>query len=202
MKSKGITPRPITQITGDEEFNEVFFVDVEVPVENRLGGEGEGWKVAQTTLSSERGLTALELAERMRHAIWRLLEALRKGGHIGDTQFRREAVSVQIKIEALRAMVADSMKLAEVGREPIGAASMIKHFYAATLREFTQLGLRAQGMTGQLSSPLVLGAGYETGNWMFDFLNSYMWTIAGGTNEIQRNIISERVLLMPREKMS
>ena len=202
MKSKGVTPRPIKQITGDEEFNEVFLENVEVPVENRLGGEGEGWKVAQTTLSSERGLTILELAERMHRAIWRLLEALKVGGRAYDVQFRREAVTVQVKIEALRAMLSGFMARSAAGHEAVGDSSMIKHFYAETLRDFTHLGLRAEGLSGQFASPLILGAGHETGNWMFDFLNSYMWTIAGGTNEIQRNIISERLLRMPREKLS
>jgi len=202
MKSKGVTPRPIKQITGDEEFNEVFLEDVEVPVANRLGGEREGWKVAQTTLASERGLTILELVERMHRAVWRLLEALKAGGRVDDVQFRREAVTVQVKIEALRAMLSDFMARSAAGNEAVGDSSMIKHFYAETLRDFTHLGLRAEGLAGQFASPLVLGAGHETGNWMFDFLNSYMWTIAGGTNEIQRNIISERILMMPREKLS
>ncbi|MBN9062310.1 MAG: acyl-CoA dehydrogenase family protein [Rhizobiales bacterium] len=202
MKSKGVVPRPIRQITGDEEFNEVFLEDVEVPVENRLGEEGEGWKVAQTTLSSERGLTILELAERMNRALWRLMEALASHGRNTDAQFRREAVGVQLRIDALRAMLADFMARSEAGSELVGASSMIKHYYAQTLREFTQLGLRAQGLPGQEQSPMTLGGGHETGNWMVDFLNSYMWTIAGGTNEIQRTIISERVLKMPREKLS
>ena len=202
MKSKGITTRPIKQITGDEEFNEVFLEDVEIPVENRLGEEGEGWKVAQTTLSSERGLTILELAERMHRALWRLMDALSSQGRIVDAQFRRETVGVQLRIDALRAMLASFMAQSEAGSEPVGASSMIKHYYAQTLREFTQLGLRAQGIAGQIHSPITLGGGHETGNWMFDFMNSFMWTIAGGTNEIQRNIISERVLKMPREKLS
>lgn len=202
MKSEGIVTRPIRQITGDEEFSELFLQDVVIPVSNRLGAEGEGWKVAQTTLASERGLTILELAERMHRAVWRLLDAMNRTGRSGDAEFRRKATMVQIKIEALRALTGQMMRRAGKGEDAPGDSSFVKHFYAEVLREFTQLGLGVEGMHGLAKSPMVLGAGHETGNWMFDFLNSYMWTIAGGTNEIQRNIISERVLKMPREKTS
>lgn len=201
MRSPGVTVRPLTQISGDQEFSEIFLENVAVPVANRLGDEGQGWAVAQTTLASERGLTILELGERMNRAVWRLLAAMEESGRLADAQFRREAVAVQIRIEALRAMTSQFMGRAAEGREMVGDSSIIKHFYAEVLREFTQLGLRARGFAGQLREPLSLGAGHETGNWMFDFFNSYMWTIAGGTNEIQRNIISERVLGMPREKL-
>lgn len=76
MRSKGVTVRPIRQITGDEEFGEIFLDDVEVPVSNRLGAENEGWRVAQTTLTSERGITILELSERLHHARRRLAALL------------------------------------------------------------------------------------------------------------------------------
>jgi alkylation response protein AidB-like acyl-CoA dehydrogenase len=198
MRSGGIKIRPITQITGDEEFSEVFLDDVEIPVENRLGDEGEGWRVAQTTLASERGITILELTERMDRSMWRLAEALGPAG-LADDQFRRAAVIVQIRIKALRSAIArflmDSHSAAALGQ-----SSLIKLLYADLLRSFTQLGLSAKGLEGQFWKPLTLGAGYETSNWMFDFMNSYIWTIAGGTNEIQRNIISERTLGMPREQ--
>ena len=68
-------------------------------------------------------------------------------------------------------------------------------------RDFTALGLDLQGLPAMRDIDFTLGAGYETGNWMFDFLNSYQYNIAGGSNEIQRNIIAERVLGMPQEKL-
>src|SRR5690606_10855607 len=69
MKAKGVSVRPIDQITGDDEFAEVFFDDVEVPLEDRVGEEGDGWAVAQATLASERGLTLVELTQRMRYSL-------------------------------------------------------------------------------------------------------------------------------------
>jgi len=198
MRSKGLKIRPITQITGDEEFSEVFLDDVEIPVENRLGDENDGWRVTQTTLSSERGITILELTERMDRSMWRLVEALGAAG-LADDQFRRAAVMVQIRVRALRSAIARFLMDSHTATA-LGQSSLIKLLYADLLRSYTQLGLSARGLEGQFWKPLTLGAGYETSNWMFDFMNSYVWTIAGGTNEIQRNIIAERTLGMPREQ--
>jgi len=203
MRSKGVEARPIRQITGDEEFAELFLDDVEIPVENLVGPENEGWKVAQTTLSSERGLTLVELTERMARSLWSLVElATSVGEELGriDDEARRRIVDIASRIEGLRAMIAILMARRIAGQEGVGDASMIKLAYARIARDFTSLGLRLRGPLAQRETRYVLGAGYETGNWMFDFMNSYQYNIAGGSNEIQRNIISERVLAMPREK--
>lgn len=197
MTSPGVEVRPIRQISGDEEFAEIFLDNVSIPIVNRVGDEGQGWAVAQTTLSAERGLTLVEFVERMSGSAGRLL-----GTAVGESKdsalFQRFAETM-IRLRALRALVARLMERRMAGNERDGDASVAKQFYAAVLRDFTELGLRARGLEGQVSDPFARGAGQETGNWMFDFLNSYMWTIAGGTNEIQRNIIAERVLRLPRE---
>lgn len=198
MLSPGVTVRPIRQITGDEEFAEIFLQDVKIPVANRVGAEGQGWQVAQTTLSSERGLTLLELTERLSRSTQYLTDALHRHGH-AEVQLRREAADVMIKIRALKAMISNAMARKIAGAERVGDSSIIKLYYAEVLREFTQLGLALEELDGQFERPFGLGIGQETGNWMFDFMNSYMWTIAGGSNEIQCNIIAERVLGMPRE---
>jgi alkylation response protein AidB-like acyl-CoA dehydrogenase len=202
MRSKGVVARPIRQITGDEEFAELFLDNVEIPVENRVGAENEGWRVAQTTLSSERGLTLVELTERLARSLWRLLDQPGSAVDDLDVEARRRIVDIASRIEALRAMIATLMARRMVGQDAPGDASIIKLAYARVLRDYSALGLRLRGMPAQRATHYVLGAGYETGNWMFDFMNSYQWNIAGGSNEIQRNIISERVLMMPREKMA
>jgi alkylation response protein AidB-like acyl-CoA dehydrogenase len=203
MKSKGVEVRPIRQITGDEEFAEIFLDDVEIPVENLVGEENQGWKVAQTTLGSERGLALVELMERMYGSLWRLVGLVTSQGEEADRlddETRRRIVDVTTRMEGLRALIARLMANRIAGSEAIGDASIIKLGFARVQRDFTALGLRLHGMAGQRFSQYTLGAGYETGNWMFDFMNSYQYNIAGGSNEIQRNIISERVLMMPREK--
>ena len=204
MKSRGVDVRPIKQITGDEEFAEIFLDEVEIPVENLVGKENEGWKVAQVTLSSERGLTLVEMTERMALSLWRLVRTATGGtGDVAalDPAVARSIVDVSARIEALRAMLATLMTNRIAGREAVGDASILKLAYSRLSRDFTALGLRLQGFAAMRDTQYVLGAGYETGNWMFDFLNSYQYNIAGGSNEIQRNIVSERILGMPREKL-
>lgn len=202
MKTAGVTVRPIRQATGDEEFAEIFLDDVEIPVENRIGAENAGWSVAQVTLSSERGLTLVELTERMYRSLWQVVAAGEDGEGILERETRRRIVDLATRIEAVRAMIAEFMTRRMAGNELFGDASIIKLAYARTAREYTALGLRLRGISGARFTPYVLGAGYETGNWAFDFLNSYQYNIAGGSNEIQRNILAERVLMLPREKMA
>jgi len=199
MRAKGVTVRPIRQITGDDEFAEVFLDNVEVAVEDRVGEEGSGWTVAQATFSSERGLTLVELSQRMRYSLWRIAATMRDSGCADDAILRSELNRVIVKVEACCAL-ADGYLLRRIsGQEAPGDASLVKLCYSRALREFTALGLRAGGLGGVYRVPFTRGGGQETGNWPVDFMNSYNWTIAGGSDEIQRNIIAERVLGMPRE---
>jgi len=199
MRARGVSVRPISQITGDDEFAEIFFDDVEVPVEDRVGEEGEGWAVAQATLASERGLTLVELTQRMRYALPLMAKAMREAGRYDDPAIRRDLGRLIARVDGACAL-ADWYLLRRIsGEEAPGDASMVKLNYARTLREFTSLGLRIGGLQSQYHRGFMRGATQETGNWMVDFMNSYNWSIAGGSDEIQRNIISERLLGMPRE---
>jgi len=155
--------------------------------------------VAQATLSSERGLTLLEMSERMRGALWRLANTIREQGRTGDPGVQREFGRLVTRIEACCALADQFLQRRIAGEERIGDASIIKLYYARVLREFTSMGLRIGGLDTQYMTPITFGGGQETGNWIVDFMNSYAWSIAGGSDEIQRNIISERLLGMPRE---
>jgi len=199
LKAKGVTARPIHQIHGDEEFAELFLDDVEIPVADRLGAEGQGWAVAQSTLSSERGLTLLELSARMRGALWRLADLICENDRENDAGILRDFGRLSTKIDAACALADQFLANRIAGQERVGDASLVKLAYSRTLREFTSLGLRVGGLGVQYHEPIVFGGGMETGNWMADFMNSYAWTIAGGSDEVQRNIIAERLLGMPRE---
>ncbi|MEU7814031.1 acyl-CoA dehydrogenase family protein [Pseudonocardia sp. NPDC049154] len=206
MTTPGIEARPITQATGAAEFCELFLTDVEVPVENVLGPVNEGWRVSQTTLASERGVTILELAERLhRNGLEGLIDAMagwtgEDGRPVLDDPSTRERLGgFYGEVQILRAMcqrLIESMTAhGGVGTE----ASVIKLYYSELLQRFMDFAVQVRGLPAQIAQPLLLSGGWETGNWAHDFLNSWSWTIAGGSNEIQRNIIGEQGLGLPRE---
>jgi alkylation response protein AidB-like acyl-CoA dehydrogenase len=155
--------------------------------------------VAQATLASERGLTLVELSQRMRYALPLIATEMRAGGRADDLALQRDFGRLMASVDAACAL-ADRYLLKRIsGAEAPGDASIVKLYYARTLREFTGLGKRIAGLEGQYNTGFMRGATQETGNWTVDFMNSYNWSIAGGSNEIQRNIIAERMLGMPRE---
>jgi alkylation response protein AidB-like acyl-CoA dehydrogenase len=198
MKAKGVSVRPINQIQGDQEFCEIFLDDVEVPVSERVGEEGAGWAVAQATLSSERGLTLMELTYRMRGALWRVAELIRKNGRENDQGILRDFGRLVTRVDSACAIADQFLENRMNGVEGLGDASIVKNTYSRVLREYSLLGVRLGGMDEQYRAPITFGD-LNTGNWMADFMNSYAWTIAGGSEEVQRNIISERMLEMQRE---
>jgi alkylation response protein AidB-like acyl-CoA dehydrogenase len=199
MNSPGVTVRPIRQITEDDEFAEIFLDNVEIPVANRLGEEGQGWAVAQSTLASERGLTMVELTRRLRGSLWRLTSAMERAGRSADPLLLHELGRLGGRVTAVCALADNYLERRIAGEERVGDASIVKLYYARVLREFTSLGLRVAGLEGQYHQPFTRGGSQETGNWAVDFMNSYAWSIAGGSDEVQRNIIAERMLEMPRE---
>lgn len=201
MKAPGVTVRPIHQITGDEEFAEIFLDNVAVPVSNRVGAEGGGWAVAQTTLASERGLTLMELSYRMRGALARIATLIRATRREADAGIIRDFGQLVTRVDSACAIADQFLQNRMSGIEAVGDASIVKLTYSRVLRAYSALGLRLGGLGEQYRAPIVFGD-LNSGNWMADFMNSYAWTIAGGSDEVQRNIIAERMLDMPREPKS
>ncbi|MBA2933750.1 acyl-CoA dehydrogenase family protein [Sphingomonas sp. CGMCC 1.13654] len=204
MKAPGVTLRPIKQMTGASHFNEIFLDDVEIPAENLIGPEHGGWAVAQSTLSSERGLSVLELTERMRVGFRMLLESAQAEGPAGgrlidDDEIRRRLVDIYARMQALRLLVNELLTQAMRGTKQGTEPSIIKIYYSELLRDFTALGVTLGGVAGQYLQPVLMGGANETGYWMQDYLYSWAWTISGGSSEIQRNIVAERGLKLPRE---
>ena len=205
MTTPGIEVRPIKQAWGPSDFNEVFFDEVIVPVENLLGDENNGWAVAQGTLAAERAVAILEATERLRHngieaaiaeaAAWRLENGLPS---IDDDAVREALAECYAEVHVLRhvlnGMIDDILRGAEVS----GTSSIIKVFYTELLYKLTKYVTDLQGVGGQLDQGVLACAGWETGFWMNDYIHSFGWIIGGGTNEIQRNVIGERMLGLPR----
>lgn len=204
LQTPGVQLRPIKQMTGASHFNEIFLDDVEIPAENLIGPEHGGWAVAQSTLASERGLTVLELAERMKVGFEMLLSDAKAptpaGGRlIDDDEIRRRLAEIYIRIQALRVMINGLLSRVLRGESAGTEPSIIKVYYSELLRDFTETGVVIGGIDGQRLEKVLMGGGNETGYWMQDYLYSWAWTISGGSSEIQRNIIAERALHLPRE---
>lgn len=201
MSTPGITLRPILQANGQAEFNEMFLDNVEIPTENLIGQEGDGWRIAQSALSAERGLMIFELSERLRCFMRDLTVEARAGAlWWRDDQYRREFVKAYMDMEALRLMIRAMLHQSSGQTEMSGlyAPIFVKLHYAQLLQRFGDLMVRVHGLQGQELRPDIATNGSPGGNWMFDYMTSWVWTISGGTNEIIRNIISERVLGLPR----
>ncbi|MFJ8025446.1 acyl-CoA dehydrogenase family protein [Streptomyces sp. NPDC096311] len=207
LDAPGVELRPIRQATGTEEFSEIFLTDVEIPVAHRLGEENAGWRMAQTTLAAERVFNTLELQARLAMAAEEIAAQARHtpvgadGGRAAadDTAFRQDLAARAAEIEVLgllgQHLARGVERTGEVGVE----GSLVKLLYSETLQKLTGLALRMQGMSALLDQRREFATTWTSGHWMIDHLKSWNWTIAAGSNEIQRTIIGERVLGLPRE---
>lgn len=198
LKSPGVTIRPIHQITGEADFNEMFLDDVEVPVENLIGAENRGWSIAQSTLTTERGLLIFESSERLVHAFARDAQ-LGRDSWAQDPAKAQAFAAFYPRIRALRHLVA--ALLAELAADPHGGGALstyIKLYWATLLQDYTGFLAEAEGLEAALQTAPLGCAGPCTGARAYDFLRSFSWTISGGSNEVMRNIIAERLLGLPR----
>ena len=197
MASPGFTVKPLRQMSGDAEFNELYFDNLEVPTENVVGRENGGWAVAITTLMFERGPRALSRQLILRQGIAELLELARTCGRAGDAVMRQRLAQAYIEAEVLRYANLRVLTRLIQGGEPGPEGSVSKLFFSETWQRTLELGLELQGPYASLwqGSPRAL----EDGWWQFRVLRSRGDTIAGGTSEIMKNILAERVLGLPKD---
>ncbi|MEZ0052470.1 alkylation response protein AidB-like acyl-CoA dehydrogenase [Mycobacterium sp. MAA66] len=196
MRSPGVDVRPIRNAVGESHFCEIFLNDVVIPEANLVGPENAGWQVAQETLGTERGMTMLELAERLGNAGFRWLVDECRSTNAMDSRARDRLAQFEIEITGLRGLCRDM-----VSGEAAGAAdaSIIKLFYSELLQRMTDFGTEIAGLDTHAITAKPMSSGWESGAWMLDFIGSWEWTIPGGASEIQRSIIAERGLGLPRE---
>ncbi len=201
MHSEGIEVRPLKQITGDPEFNEIFFSDVRVPRRNILGNENEGWKVAMTTLLHERGTLGFALTARL-EVLMRKLVALAKetknnGSVAADDPLLRDRIARQwVELQALKFTNYRALTSLVKTGIPGPEGSIAKLHWSESNQRLTKLALEVLGSASQLDGD----DGVWEGFWQYQQLRSRGNTIEAGTSEVLRNIISERVLGLPRSR--
>jgi alkylation response protein AidB-like acyl-CoA dehydrogenase len=196
MTTPGIEVRPIRNAIGDSHFCEIFLNDVSIPAANLVGAENAGWQVAQSTLGAERGLTMLELAERLGNAGFRWLV---QACPIDDPVVADRLAQFEIEIAGLRGLCRKMVEENEAGTAGPADASIVKLFYSELLQRLTDFGAEVGGLKAHTELAKPMSSGWESGSWVLDFIGSWEWTIPGGSSEIQRTIIAERGLGLPRE---
>jgi alkylation response protein AidB-like acyl-CoA dehydrogenase len=195
MRSPGVEARPLRQITGGSEFCEVFLNDVLVPRENMVGSPTQGWEIANTVLGYERGTQALSASSGFDADFELLLRELRESGAARDPETRQRAAQLRIELAILRLLALDSLARLRSGRAPGAEASMGKLCKSELEQKLYGFAVDLQGPYGALSDDPRARAG---GRWQHRMLWSRAATIYAGSSEVQRNIIAQRVLGLPR----
>ncbi len=197
MHAPGVEVRPLVQITGHAEFNEIFFTDVQVPKENLLGEVGGGWQVAMTTLLHERGTLGFALAATLDVAVRKLI-ALAKERDVTDPVLRDRIAREWIELQALKYTNYRALTTLTKTGIPGPEGSISKLVWSENNQRLTKLALEILGSHAQLTN----GGGYADGYWQYQQLRSRGNTIEAGTSEILRNIVAERVLGLPAVESS
>jgi alkylation response protein AidB-like acyl-CoA dehydrogenase len=192
LDQPGVEIRPIVQLTGDSEFNEVFFDDARTDASLVVGDPGDGWRVAMGTLTFERGVSTLGQQIRYARELSGIVELAKKTGAIDDPVIREKLTRSWVGLKTMRSYALATMDV-EGGGQAAGKDSVSKLLWANWHRELGEIAMDVQGKVG-----LLLDGG-EFDEWQRLYLFSRSDTIYGGSNEIQRNIIAERVLGLPRE---
>ncbi|HEY2429802.1 MAG TPA: acyl-CoA dehydrogenase family protein, partial [Acidimicrobiales bacterium] len=208
MDQPGVEVRPIKMISGESEFNEVFFTDARCPVGDVVGEVNGGWGVAMTLLGYERGEAAAVFPIRFRADLDRLFELARSHGVAGDPAVRQRLAWCYSQVEIMRFLGYRTLTGWLKGAQPGPEGSIFKNFWSEYQRVETELAMDIMGPAGLAPSgraPMAsfqtddIGAPNDTASWEGVFLNARAGTIYAGSAEIQRNILGEMVLGLPKE---
>jgi alkylation response protein AidB-like acyl-CoA dehydrogenase len=190
MDQAAVEVRPLRQITGESEFNELFIDGARIPAENLLGGEGNGWKVALTTLMNERAGLAFFLQVRMRQLLDTLITVAAERGLLDDPVVAQRLGELHLKTEVLRLTAYRGLTAIEKYGHPGPEGSLTKWMWSQTNQELTQLA-------ADLIGPEALTVGSP---WAYELLRARGNSIEGGTTEVLKNIVAERVLGLPKAR--
>ena len=194
MRQPGIDIRPIAQITGTSEFNEVFFDGARTAAENVVGEVNDGWRVAMGTLAFERGASTLGQQLDFENELHEIVETAKKRGCADDPSLRQRLADIWIALRIMRYNALRSLSALERG-EMTALTSVHKLYWATLHRAMGELALDVLGPDGEITN----GEPYDLTAFQRLFLYSRADTIYGGANEIQRNVIGERALGLPKE---
>ena len=190
MDQPGVEVRPIVQLTGTSEFNEVFFTEARTSADMVVGDPGNGWAIAMATLGFERGVSTLGQQVGFRRELDGLLELARSNGAYGDPVVRDRLARADVELEVIRLNALRTLGEDQGPRQ----ASVAKLLWAHWHRTLGDLAMLVRG-----PDSLTTGPGYDLDEWQRLFLFTRADTIYGGSDEIQRNILAERVLGLPKE---
>ncbi|MGI8941869.1 MAG: acyl-CoA dehydrogenase family protein [Actinomycetota bacterium] len=196
MHADGVEVRPLVQVTGDPEFNEIFFNDVKVPKTNVVGEANEGWGVAMTTLLHERGTLGFALTARLEVLVAKLIILAKETGAHDDLLIRDRVAQQWIELQALKFTNYRALTTLMRTGVPGPEGSIAKLHWSESNQRLGKLALEILGHRAQLDGDDGVWSGY----WQYQQLRSRGNTIEAGTSEILRNIIAERVLGLPRSR--
>jgi alkylation response protein AidB-like acyl-CoA dehydrogenase len=201
MEQEGVEAKPLVQITGEGEFNEVFMDEARIPAENVVGDVGAGWGVAITTLMNERAGLAFGAIAQIQNSLGRLSKLAAEvkvngGSAADDTYYRQRIAQLHIEAETMRLNAYRGLTKTMQSGIPGPEGSLGKWQWADINQDLTELALEIEGAY----APLSRGAAHaiDNGAWQYGFLRSRANSIEGGTTDILKNIIAERVLGLPR----
>ncbi len=190
MEQDEVQVRPLRQITGEPEFNELFIEEARIPDANVLGGEGNGWKVALTTLMNERAGLGFFLQVRLRQLLDQVFAAASERGLLDDPVVADKLGELHMKAEVLRLTAYRGLTAIEKYGQPGPEGSLTKWMWSETNQQLTQFAADLLGPEGLRSgSP-----------WSYELLRARGNSIEGGTTEVLKNIVSERVLGLPKSR--
>ncbi len=208
MDQQGVEVRPIEMISGESEFNEVFFTDARAPRDHIIGQVNDGWRVAMALLGFERGKDAATASIGFRNELDRLFAYARELGCVDDPEIRDRLVRAHEKVEIMRFMGYSALTRFARGQDPGPDAAITKVWWSDYHRQVTELAMDIMGVGGLISEGRKPSSAFRsddfnapnsTASWQTVFLNARAGTIYAGTNQIQRNIIGEMMLGLPKE---
>jgi len=199
MRADGVEVRPLVQLTGEAEFNEVALHDVFVSDDQLIGAPGEGWKVAGSTLSHERGVNPRQLVIHLQHTE-ELIRTAAATGAFDDARLRRRIAQAYVEVRLFQLLNWRSLSKLQRGLEPGPEGSVLKLYWSEMSKRIHALALDVIGPAAPLWRDASDNPG--SGSWQRSWLYYQAASIFAGTNEIQRNVVGERVLGLPREPLA